>query len=417
MQQGAIEAAVGSNGKAAPEQVATPGDAIETGKSGGLFALPAIDETGKSVESSSKPATTTLDKDVAAPSADAANGAAKNNRVEVNAPIAAVMQSTMQPATGTVFQSLQDVSQGTHVDSVSPPKGSRAVEGVQAGTLTANGMLSPGIDTSGNSTVVTGTKTATMEKTSGEQLAGTDPQNIVASSAAASGGNQLAGSAEQTRGDASGGGADSSGSGDSAEPTPPSKSVLTTADLSQVGRGQPTAAPAGREAVASSANINLPPTHSATPPVSDAGVAKVLQSAMRGDVRVGVQTEAFGRVTIQTVAGNGQLSAQLSLENAKQSAALALHLPAVEQRLTQQYGLNASVNLASTSSRDAGGMASGGRGSNPNNNDQQNGGNSASARNGGFNPFSPTTSSAPAIRYAIPHYRGSSLSQGLDIIV
>ena len=53
---------------------------------------------------------------------------------------------------------------------------------------------------------------------------------------------------------------------------------------------------------------------------ADASTARVLGSAMRGDLRVGVQTEAFGRVTIQTNAQGGQLSAQLSLENAKDSA-------------------------------------------------------------------------------------------------
>jgi hypothetical protein len=66
---------------------------------------------------------------------------------------------------------------------------------------------------------------------------------------------------------------------------------------------------------------------------------------MRGDLRVGVQTEAFGRVTIQTNNQGGLVSAQLSLENTKDSATLAAHLPAVEQKIIQQHGLNASVRL------------------------------------------------------------------------
>jgi hypothetical protein len=78
---------------------------------------------------------------------------------------------------------------------------------------------------------------------------------------------------------------------------------------------------------------------------ADANTARLLGSAMRGDLRVGVQTEAFGRVTIQTNAQGGQLSAQLSLENAKESATLAAHLPGVEQKIVQQHGLNASVRL------------------------------------------------------------------------
>ena len=78
----------------------------------------------------------------------------------------------------------------------------------------------------------------------------------------------------------------------------------------------------------------------------NSSVARLLGSAVRSDLRVGVQTEAFGRVTIQTNAQGGQLSAQLSLENAKESATLAAHLPAVEQKIAQQHNLATSVRLA-----------------------------------------------------------------------
>jgi len=82
-----------------------------------------------------------------------------------------------------------------------------------------------------------------------------------------------------------------------------------------------------------------------SPAVEDSSAARLLGSTLRGDLRMGVQTEAFGRVTIQTSAQGGQLSAQLSLENAKESAVLAAHLPMVEQKIAQQHGLNASVRL------------------------------------------------------------------------
>ena len=107
---------------------------------------------------------------------------------------------------------------------------------------------------------------------------------------------------------------------------------------------------------------NAPSRELPSPRVADADTARLLGSAMRGDLRVGVQTEAFGRVTIQTSAQGGQLSAQLSLENAKESAALAAHLPSAEQRIVQQHGLNASVRLA--------GDFAGGAGSAPTGRDQ-----------------------------------------------
>jgi hypothetical protein len=83
----------------------------------------------------------------------------------------------------------------------------------------------------------------------------------------------------------------------------------------------------------------------ASPRAADVGAARLLGSVMRSDIRVGVQTEAFGRVTIQTNAQGGQLSAQVLLENAKESATLAAHLPGVEEKIVQQHGLNASVRL------------------------------------------------------------------------
>jgi hypothetical protein len=93
-----------------------------------------------------------------------------------------------------------------------------------------------------------------------------------------------------------------------------------------------------------------PPNAQVKEPMSarwgDENAGRLLGSAMRGDLRVGVQTEAFGHVTIQANAQGGQLSAQLSLENAKESAVLAAHLPAAEHRLIQEHGVTASVRLA-----------------------------------------------------------------------
>jgi hypothetical protein len=114
----------------------------------------------------------------------------------------------------------------------------------------------------------------------------------------------------------------------------------------------------------------VPPSHStAAPPASsipqpreamqqplEASTARALGSAMRAG-SLGIQTELFGRVTIQSSAGAGQLSAQLFLEDAKHGAILATHLPALEQRIGERYGVNASVQLASgqTTAGSAGG--------------------------------------------------------------
>lgn len=92
---------------------------------------------------------------------------------------------------------------------------------------------------------------------------------------------------------------------------------------------------------------------------ADASTTRMVANAMRGELHVGLHTEAFGRVTIQTNTGPGQFSAQVSLEDSKQSAALAAHLPAVEQRILQQHGLDASVRIVSESHTDLAGNSAG----------------------------------------------------------
>jgi len=413
------KAGTGSNPRTVPAQgTAAIGVAVDGDANGGLFSLPAMDENGEQLENSSKPAITNSKTSLVDSGADASNGTAKTGVPEVNLQFAVAAPELAEPAASTAFQSSQDVSHAGRVDAANPPEGSGTTEGTQAGTVAGVGMVSPGTERPATSTTAVSFQADAMGQASGQQPAGTNARGSGVPSVAAPGGNQLAGNGGQAHGNGSGGAADSSGSADPAPQAPDSKNVLTAADLTQIARGGASATPVNRGGAASASNTSSSTTQSGVQPMSDAGVARVLQSAMRGDVRVGVQTEAFGRVTIQTIAGDGQLSAQLSLENVKQSAALAVHLPAVEQKLTQQYGLNASVSLAGGSSRDAGSMMSdGGRGSNPNNSYQQNDGSSAGVRGERFNSFSPAASNVPAISSVSPRYRGSLLSARLDITV
>jgi hypothetical protein len=175
--------------------------------------------------------------------------------------------------------------------------------------------------------------------------------------------------------------------------------------------------PAEKPATSSSLG-STPAAQPALGSFSDAGADKALQTALRSDLHVGVQTEAFGRVTIQTSAAAGQLSAQLSLENTKQSAALAPHLAAVEQKLTQQFGLNASVSLASGSGRSFGNSSTsdGGRGSEPNEQRQKDS-SPLMARDARQNSTSPGGGSGPVISSVGTRYSGSSSSSKLDITV
>jgi hypothetical protein len=151
--------------------------------------------------------------------------------------------------------------------------------------------------------------------------------------------------------------------------------------------------------------------------MTTAGDARALRNALRGDLRVGVQTEAFGRVTIRTIADGQQLSAQLSLEDGKQSASLTAHLPGVEQKLTTQYGLHASVRIDNGISADArGSMDNDGRGS-ESRRYQQNGDNPERVLGDRLNPFTSAPHDVAGIASVNVSHVASSWPARLDITV
>lgn len=133
-------------------------------------------------------------------------------------------------------------------------------------------------------------------------------------------------------------------------------------------------------------------TQAAFQRVADFSAGRELQNALRGDLRVRVSTEVFGHVTIQTTSSAGQVAAQVSLEDARQGAVLAGHLPVVEQRLMQHLGVDASVRLAGGSSSAGGawsGPGNGGRGGEASPEERRN---SASVRQmGAVRPLSGTS--------------------------
>jgi hypothetical protein len=86
-----------------------------------------------------------------------------------------------------------------------------------------------------------------------------------------------------------------------------------------------------------------------------AGATRALGDALQSTMGLGVQTETFGRVTIHTATEGNHLMAQVTLEDGRQSAALVSHIPAVEQKLSQRSGLEASVNVSTGSQSSTGG--------------------------------------------------------------
>jgi hypothetical protein len=398
------------------------------------LVLPAMNQRSDSVEGPNKVIAAAFDRSGAASDKDssrqlgALNGVVQADRPQATAQTGVELPSIANSAIGIAFRGAEEISEDGRADLASPAKESnealkavgagQAVQDAQIGAGSSTAIVSAGKDSSTNSATGATSKAAANGETATEQLLGMNSQSTSIPSIAAKVGNQSTFGGGQPRGDSSGEGGNSSGSDNVSRSAAATKNVLTATDLTQVETGKMAAASTVHEGDARLPAANSSATQMAVQPMSEAGIARTLQNAMRGDLRVGVQTEAFGRVTIQTIATNGQLSAQLSLEDGKQSAALAVHLPAVEQKLTQTYGLNASVSLTGGSGGAAGGMMSdGGRGSNQNGSYQQNGGISTCVGDERFNPFQSAASNFSVAGSVSPRYGDSSLSARLDITV
>lgn len=79
--------------------------------------------------------------------------------------------------------------------------------------------------------------------------------------------------------------------------------------------------------------------------VSAVSSAQLIQSVRHSEMRLGMQSEEFGSMSISTSLSKQVLSAQISTEHAELGRALMVHLPAMEQKLSTAYGVPAKVEV------------------------------------------------------------------------
>lgn len=77
--------------------------------------------------------------------------------------------------------------------------------------------------------------------------------------------------------------------------------------------------------------------------------AQLIQSVHGSEMRLGIKSADFGDITINTSLNHQALSAQISMEHTALGHALAAHLPAIEEKLSNAYGMQAKVELRSNS--------------------------------------------------------------------
>ncbi|MGC9199465.1 MAG: hypothetical protein ACP5E5_11105 [Acidobacteriaceae bacterium] len=84
-----------------------------------------------------------------------------------------------------------------------------------------------------------------------------------------------------------------------------------------------------------------------TTAVSGVNVARVMQTMGQSEMRVEMRSPEFGDISIRTSIWNQQMQAQISLDHSALSQTLVTHLPMVQARLGEEYGLHASIEVGS----------------------------------------------------------------------
>lgn len=77
--------------------------------------------------------------------------------------------------------------------------------------------------------------------------------------------------------------------------------------------------------------------------------AQLIQSMRSSEMKLGMQSAEFGNISINTSLSHQALSAQISFDHLELGKALAVHLPAIEEKLGSAYGVQAKVELRDSS--------------------------------------------------------------------
>ena len=130
-----------------------------------------------------------------------------------------------------------------------------------------------------------------------------------------------------------------------------SKTTSYVADLQQGSNSAAVASPIPE--VSQPTTTNAQPALHGVPgqaPPDNAAVqalnsAQLIQSMHSSEMKLGMQSAEFGNISITTSLSHQTLSAQISLDHSELSRALAVHLPAIEEKLGSAYGMQAKVEL------------------------------------------------------------------------
>jgi hypothetical protein len=92
-------------------------------------------------------------------------------------------------------------------------------------------------------------------------------------------------------------------------------------------------------------SVSGAPEANETVSVSGINTAKVIQSMGETEMHVGMRSAEFGEISIRTAVSQQQMLAQISVDHSDLGSTIAAHLPAMQAKLGNEYGLHASVEV------------------------------------------------------------------------
>lgn len=84
-------------------------------------------------------------------------------------------------------------------------------------------------------------------------------------------------------------------------------------------------------------------------PAASINTARVIQTMSESEMRVGMHSSDFGDISIRTSVSQQQMMAQISVDHRDLSSAISARIPAVQAKLGNEFGLNASIEVSQTS--------------------------------------------------------------------
>lgn len=114
---------------------------------------------------------------------------------------------------------------------------------------------------------------------------------------------------------------------------------------------QATPAPGGNAGHAANTPDRTAPAATAAPQTSPViNTAKLIQSVGQSEMRVGMRSNEFGNISINTSSTRDSISAQISLDHGELAKTLTAHLPEFQARLSSNQSVDVRIDTTSTRS-------------------------------------------------------------------